>query len=419
MKNFFVAAFCIFFIFVSSSCGFIVKTFLIKNVDRNQNQAILSTTDLSDKVSFSGFLDLLEKFKEVKVLLVHGIGPTKEFDYGEEQMIPLINQSIERLTQKSEVKITLEEEYRTTDTVSYQFKDGSNVCSYLSILEFLVKENGVSTGKKLQYFVVHWACATEPIKKELNEVDSLIYKYKDQEDYIVGSELVKRFLINETFSEAFAYANSEVKEAIQTPVKRAIELMSALDPVNSLKILHQDVNEYNQYLHDPQNLIPTPQLESPNPYDFAFVSVTRSFGGKVVFDVANNFGEQDPLRQRFCGYSHQFFMLCNQLSLVKLLDEDETLSNEIHLFYQSHKEVCKDPLKLIAFYDLLDVLSYNLEESLGAQDSLEILNVGVSNTKSNIRLRGPGKTFLINQLIKNREFENPEQKEKFKDSLKS
>ena len=347
-----------------------------KEINRNIEAGAFTTSNPSGNVNFEGFYELLQKFDTLSVLIVHGIGPTKELDYAEQLLIPHIIKSL-----SEQVTLTLQNAYEEKPTDS----------SSIRISEYTGDIGGeVHT---LRFFAVHWACVTEPVKQELNAQDTLVQRLANT-NVVNSSELIKRFLINESFSEVFSYGDDAMKQAIQAPVRKAIEMMTLPNPIPTLTSL--SIENYKDYIEDPAHLIPLPRLKQPSPY--GFVTLSRSFGGKILFDVIVN----DDMKvegyhaNRFCGYTHELFMLANQISLINLMDG--ALEAKIDHFAARHNELCGDPIKIVAFHDALDILSYNLPEDIAVNQPVDIINVEVNNTSSYIELKQWAQNVLFNLI---------------------
>lgn len=341
------------------------------------NTGELSSSKGGRKVNFEGIADLLKTYKTLNLLVVHGIGPTKEISYAESLLIPQILTSLKPIGQ-----ITFKRKY----------EENPSPQSTVTVYEYEARVGG--RVHNLRFFAVHWACITDQLKKDLNANDHLVQYANSRRDNIMFSEVVKRFLINESFSEAFSYGDEAMEAQIKTPVRRAIEMMSLPDPITTMNQIQ--ASELSRYVRQSSNLIP--QVKGQLSNDYGFVVISRSFGSKIVFDVVvdDEFKVQDESALRFCGYTHQIYMLANQIPLLNLLDGE--LEKRIDVFAERHKEYCRKSVRLIAFSDRRDMLSYNLPESIAKDQPIDIVNVRVNNTPNYLRVKGSLLTRLAPNL---------------------
>ena len=350
----------------------------VKEISRNTSKAFLETSAPDEQVAFSGLFDLLQQFRTLNVLIIHGIGPTKDQNYADQQLVPQIVEALQphiSLTRTNEF-IDLPSSNSAVAVYEYEGTLGDEV-------------------HQLRFFAVHWSCVTEPLKRKLNADDKLVQLAKGENDRLIFSEVAKRAAINENFSEAFAYADSVTKNQILLPVRRAMELMSINGSPSALGELPP--RDYQRFINNPSNLIP---LASKEQTDFAFVTITRSFGGKVIFDAVVNdlLDVAGQAELRFCGYSHQIFMLSNQLSLLNNIDD--RLGIKVRRFAEKHENLCGEAVQIIAFSDVFDILTYNIPEELTENNPMEIINISVSNTSNYYSLRKRIQRVLIKNTIK-------------------
>lgn len=347
----------------------------------------------------------------LSVLIVHGIGPTKDFRYGD----GLVSRITEMLI-KEEVNPIEKDLSAYFDIDIFKFKQ-ENVETAVIVYEY--PKAGLANvplsfqNKKLKFYAVHWAFVTEPFKDSLFIADLkyLDYLGLDRKKNLYVNHAIKQFIVNQAFSDFLVYMNPKEKAKIQRAVMEGIRLMSlneaGLDQLKEAPFRGEFLNQgqiASRYrnLFSSANCYPT---EGGNPHQFVFIG--RSFGSKALIDVVNN--NVDPsdtelvqMREQYveavCNITNWMYLMPHQLPLIQLteLNFDPEVRERV---LENSSFLQNGSSKIISYSDPHDLLGYYINPDLHRLGNLNIqnrvTNVSVNNVEKVGRIRGSTAFFLL------------------------
>lgn len=223
--------------------------------------------------------------------------------------------------------------------------------STIRVVEFI---NGDK--KILRFFILYWSPLTYNTKQYLQQIDDEVLK---KEDVSIIVELLKKFIINDGFSDVELALNN-FNPSIHRLIHRAFDLIQLKDP----------------FL--PRSGRSTPQKRTPNK-DTYFV--LGSLGSKLIMDYITNNIETKKVQYLLNNHLEQIFMLTNQLSLISLKTLDKSVQKDdfINHIYGKWKDKSNIPLKIVAFNDPNDILSFRLP--VDTTSSIQVQNISLNIAK--------------------------------------
>jgi hypothetical protein len=263
--------------------------------------------------------------KDIKVLIIHGIGPQTE-DYA--------NPFIQKMAQK--LGYTLNDTL-TLDTMSFENNRGKTF-----IHKYKIKGNWIS------FYSIFWSEITQPYRERLKENHS---EFKGNRAWL--NNKIKKEVLNDNLIDFVLYTSNTFKKEIKHPVYETLN-----------KIYEDNIKVERKY--NLTKSILTPQL------DKKIYMISGSLGSKILLDVISNYevlpGEKIVLPEIQKYYKDQLksiFMLSNQLPLLSLsyASPDYESTNYV---YQNYFGLCNflnqpsnSTINLVSFYDPNDILGYN------------------------------------------------------------
>jgi hypothetical protein len=247
------------------------------------------------------------------------------------------------------------------------------ICDYYSS-----KEEKLGKTTRLRVYQLTWYTLTQWIKMAYLGDDS-DGEYSDQRLEVHGD--IKRVLVNENLSDAVLYVG-KFKTKMQAAVEGAICLMLAdLGPKSEHVQFDNICKDANKAAEQDEIAV-----------------ITYSLGSRMVFDTLNKMGEDSKTRddaERFTQKVTKFFMLADQLPLLELgevefqekmgtQDKARGMPTSLKGFIAARRQRMNDPLKIVAFSDPNDLLSYPIPKYFDTPDdpSVDFINVVLSIAKT-------------------------------------
>jgi hypothetical protein len=291
---------------------------------------VLEIFDKNDtNVEFRGVLDVIKNTdKNVNILFVHGMGGYSQTDGVSDPC--KVAQDIERgLGIKQKIS-----------------KDNKNDALYcLGTFEY--------EGQKILFQSNQWGYLTSYTKRRLreNDHDPKIVKHRSK-----TTTYIKDYLFNDGFADAVMYTG-EAKQAIKDNVARSIELINSSND-NTITII-----------------------------------ITFSLGSKIVVDTVNDMHAKGKLGS-LANSVEMIYLMANQIPLINIgdgrvfyPDKADKITTKLTEEYERFNllltptkitSLANERIKIVAFTDPNDLLSYTLNSKTMGSLKDSYVNVGIS-----------------------------------------